>query len=81
MKNGTIYAERVRKAYAKLRQSVPTPRIPEPDDPLRCLGIAVLGVGCSDAEAGRAVDRALTTLVDRNEMRVSSSIMRAMSHL
>ncbi|MGB2984467.1 MAG: hypothetical protein WBE26_01180 [Phycisphaerae bacterium] len=74
MKNGTIYAERVIKAYAKLRQSVPTPRIPEPDNPLHRLGIAVLGVGCSDAEAGYAIDRALTTLVDWNEMRVSSSI-------
>ncbi len=73
MKNGTMYAARLKRVYARLRHSVPKPRIPEPDDPLRRLGIAVLGVGCSDEEAERAIDRALTAMADWNEMRVSSA--------
>lgn len=73
MKNGTIFAARLRKAYAKLRQSVPKPEIPEPDDPLQRLGIAILGVESSDEDAERAIDRAFTTIVDWNEMRVSNA--------
>lgn len=71
MKNGTLYARRLKKAYAKLRRSMTKLRIPEPDDPLRRLAIAILGVGASDEEARRAIDRASTTMVDWNEMRVS----------
>lgn len=74
MKNGTMYAARVKKVYTGLRQSVPKPEVPEPDDPLRRLVIAILGVGWSDEQAARAVDRALTTMADWNEMRVSSAI-------
>ena len=73
MKNGTIFAARVGKAYARLRQSVPRPEIPEPDDPLRRLGIAILGVESSDEDAELAIDRAFTTMVDWNEMRVSNA--------
>lgn len=71
MKNGTLYAGRVKKAYARLRHGHLKPEIPESDDPLRRLAIGILGVGCSDAEAQRAINRALTTLVDWNEIRVS----------
>jgi endonuclease III len=73
MKEGTRYASRLKKAYAKLRQSVPDPTIPEPGDPIRRLAIAVLGVECGDAEANRAIDRLLTTMVDWNEVRVSNA--------
>lgn len=73
MKNGTLYGAKVKKAYAKLRHALPSPRIPEPDNPLRRLAIAILGVRCGDAEAQRAINRALTTLVDWNEIRVSSA--------
>jgi endonuclease III len=73
MKNGTIFAARVSKAYAKLRHSVSRPEIPAPDDPLRRLGIAILGVESSDEDAERAIDRAFTTMVDWNEMRVSNA--------
>ena len=72
MKDGTRYASRLKKAYAKLRPSVPDPTIPEPGDPVRRLAIAVLGVECGDAEANRAIDRLFTTMVDWNEVRVSN---------
>ena len=73
MKDGTLYAPRLKKAYAKLRQSVAEPTIPRADDPIRRLAIAILGVECGDHEANRAVDRLLTVMVDWNEVRVSSA--------
>ncbi len=73
MKNGTMYAAKLKRTYARLRQSLPQPEIPEPDDPVRRLAIAILGVGCTDEEADRALDRAFPTMVDWNEMRVSSA--------
>ena len=80
MKDGTRYARRLKKAYAKLRQSVAEPKIPEVDDPMRRLAIAILGVECGDAEAARAIDRIFTAMVDWNEVRVSSvaQVYRAM---
>ncbi len=74
MKNGTVYAAKLKRAYARLRQSVPNRRVPEADDPVRCLAIAILAVHCSDEEADRAVDRALTAFVDWNDVRVSSAL-------
>ena len=74
MKDGTRYAGRMKKAYAKLRQSVAEPKIPEVDDPIRRLAIAILGMDCGDAEAARAIDRIFTTMVDWNEVRVSSAV-------
>ena len=73
MKNGTLYAGRLKRAYAKLHQSVPKTGIPEPTDPLRQLGVAILSVGCTEADGERAIDKALTTMVDWNEMRASSA--------
>ncbi len=73
MKNGTMYASKLQKVYTGLRGSTPVPEPPEPDDPLRRLAIAILGENCSDAEAERAVGRAIETMVDWNELRVSSA--------
>ena len=73
MKDGTAYGARLKKAFAKLRQSVGKPIIPEPDDPLRRLAVAILGVGSSDAEAVKATDRALANMVDWNEIRISTA--------
>ena len=80
MKDGTLYARRVKKAYAKLRQSVAEPKIPDINDPIRRLAIAILGVECGDAEADRAIERLFTSMVDWNEVRVSSvaQVYRAM---
>src|SRR3972149_4796893 len=72
MKDGTRYAGRMKKAYAKLCQSVAEPKILEADDPIRRLAIAILGVECGDAEADRAIERLFTSMVDWNEIRVSS---------
>ncbi len=73
MKNGTLYARKLKKTYVKLRQNAPRPMIPASDDPLRRLAVAILGVGCTDHKAQRALDRALTVMVDWNDMRVSSA--------
>jgi len=73
MKNGTVYATRLKKAYTRHLQSVEKPEIPDSDDPLRRLATAILGVGSSDVEAERALDRAFSTLTDWNELRVSSA--------
>jgi endonuclease III len=71
MKDGTLYASRLKKAYTKHRQSVPEPVIPESDDPIRRLAIGILGVECGDDVADRAIDRGFLTLIDWNELRVS----------
>lgn len=74
MKNGTFYAERLKKAYANAKRAGPRVVVPEPDDPIRRLAIAILGVECGDDVASRALDRAFTTLLDWNEVRVSSEV-------
>jgi len=71
MKNGTLYAGRLKKFFTKMRQSLPKPEIPEPDDPVRRLAVAILGAGCSDAEAARTLQKLLTIFVDWNDIRVS----------
>ena len=72
MKDGTRYASTFKRAYAKLRQSAATPAIPEPDDPVRRLAIAILGVECGDAAAAKGLERAFTVVLDWNELRVSN---------
>lgn len=85
MKNGTLYAGRLKKAYTRQRQAVQQagsassqPVIPETiqqagfaSDPFLCLATAVLAEESTEAEAKRAVDRILASMVDWNEVRVS----------
>ena len=73
MKDGTTYGGRLRKVFAALRQTAGKPQIPELDEPLRRLAVAILGVDTSDEEAAEATDRILTSVVDWNEIRVSSA--------
>ena len=73
MKNGTAYAARLKKAYARIRSEVPTPQIPETDDPLRRLAVGILGVGCSSAVAEQAVERLVSSTVGWNDVRVSNA--------
>ncbi|UCE60391.1 MAG: hypothetical protein JSU63_01315 [Phycisphaerales bacterium] len=82
MKNGTVYAAKIKKAYNAFRQTVPTPEIPQAYDPLRQLGVGIVGVGGDDADAQGAIDRLLSTMVDWNEVRISSAdeINRAMGN-
>lgn len=72
MKNGTLFASKLKKAYNKHKQSTGIPIIPDIDDPMRRLAIGVLGVDNREEDVERAVDRLLTSMVDWNEVRVST---------
>lgn len=74
MKNGTLYAGRLKKAYNKHKQSVPEPVIPENDDPMRRLAIGILGADHHNAEVERAVNRLRERMIDWNEVRVSTAV-------
>lgn len=74
MKNGTLYANKIKKAYTQFRASVSDPVIPEPDDPLKRLAISLLGEGVGDEAGAKALDRSLSIMVDWNEMRVSNAL-------
>ena len=71
MKDGTAYAARLSKVYARFRHTVRSPKIPEPGDPIHCLATAVLGVGCTEEEAEQAIEDAFSVMVDWNDVRVS----------
>jgi len=73
MKNGTLYGSRLKKAYAQLRAAGGKTEVPELDDPMRRLAIGILGVGWTERETQHAFDRAYNSMVDWNEMRVSSA--------
>ena len=72
MKSGTTYAARLKTVYARHRSAVPKPEVPEDMDVLRALSIGILGVTGSEEQAEHAVERLLATMVDWNEVRVSS---------
>lgn len=72
MKNGTLYGNRLKKAYAQARAATGKVEPRELDDPLRRMAIGILGVGWAEREAERAFERAHASMVDWNEMRVSS---------
>ena len=80
MKDGTLYAGKLKKAFSKQRQATPVGDIPEPDDPVRRLAIAILGEDSGEEEATAALDRLLAGMVDWNEIRVSTpdQVNRAM---
>lgn len=73
MKNGTVYAARLKKAYAKLHKSAPAPVIPERESALDSLCIAILGLTSGDARAERGVKKLLSVMVDWNEVRISNA--------
>lgn len=54
MKNGTVYAPRVKKAFASLRPGVNKEEAAVTDEPLDRLVLAALGSDCSDTERDRA---------------------------
>jgi endonuclease III len=76
MKQGTMYGRRLKAAYHRWAAGRvgAAAGATEPDDPLRRMAIAILGVGSSDEAAARALERALGSVVDWNEMRVSNAI-------
>lgn len=71
MKNGTMYAGRLKKAFAKVRHDADGVDLPESDDPLRRMAVGILGMDCGDEAADAAVDRILSVMADWNEVRVS----------
>ncbi|HEY3244767.1 MAG TPA: hypothetical protein VGM03_15610 [Phycisphaerae bacterium] len=73
MKNGTLYAKRLKEVYSKLRGSTPKPEPGVPTDPTEQLVVAVLGSGTSLAQGQRAYQRLLENMIDLNEIRVSSA--------
>jgi endonuclease III len=74
VKNGTLYAVRLKKFFSKLRQAGPKPEVPDVDDPIRRLAIAMLGIEGGEAEGFRLVDKLMTVFVDWNDVRVSRPI-------
>jgi hypothetical protein len=73
MKDGTAYASKLKKAYLKMRHAVHKPIIPEADDPLRRLATAILALGTTEDRGEAAVGKLLASMVDWNEIRVSSA--------
>lgn len=73
MKDGTKYASRLKAAYAKLRKEVGPVELGEMEEPLRQLGVAILGPAIAEQRARRAIDRAVGQMVDWNEIRVSTA--------
>lgn len=82
MKDGTRYAGRFKKAYAKLKQARTIPEIPEWPDPIERLATAILGVECGDGPASKAVKKLREVMVDWNEVRASypSEVHRAIGN-
>jgi len=73
MKEGTRYAERLRKVYAKLQKSPPDLNVVELRDPVRCLAVGILGTDFGEELGERQLNRAFSTMVDWNELRVSNA--------
>ena len=82
MKQGTLYAGRVKKAYAKISQQMPIPETPEPTDPLHQLAVATFAVASGEKQAAKAVAALLATMAGWNEVRVSrpSEISKAIGN-
>lgn len=72
MKDGTRYADRLKKAYAKVKHSIDEADIPELRDPIRCLALGILGSDNGPDRAERQLNKALGLVVDWNEIRVSN---------
>lgn len=73
MKQGTLYAGRIKQAFSRLKRAAAAPPPSGPDDPLRRLAIGVLGVRDGEATATKALNRLLDSFVDWNEIRVSTA--------
>jgi endonuclease III len=73
MKDGTAYASKLKKAYAKWRHALRKPVVPEPDEPLHRLATAILSRNTTEDRGQAAVNKLLSGMVDWNEIRVSSA--------
>ena len=71
MKNGTVYAKKIKQAYSKFRGSGPKDA-PEPRPPVEQMILGVLSQETSIVRAEKALVRILEDMVDFNELRVST---------
>lgn len=74
MKDGTMYASRLKTAYNKLRRRVGRVEYEDVEDPLRQLAVSIFHPCVSEDRANRALDRVLSRMVDWNEVRVSTPV-------
>lgn len=72
MKDGTRYADRLKKAYAKAKHTISGVEIPGPADPIRSLAAGILGTDAGHERAEKQLNKAMTLVVDWNEIRVSN---------
>jgi endonuclease III len=71
MKHGTAYAKRLKRFYGRIKKVECPPALAEPTDPLEQLVLSIVGLETSRAQARRALDKMLASMVDFNEIRVS----------
>lgn len=72
MKKGTLYAKRVKRRFGQLKQQCGKPDIPEPTSPVEQVILGILSSSASDSKALRAARALRETMVDLNEIRVST---------
>lgn len=72
MKNGTAYAKKLKQAYAKFRGKGEAPVESDGGDPVEQLILAVLSQETTMSRAHRAFKRINDTLVDLNDLRIST---------
>jgi endonuclease III len=72
MKNGTLYAKRVKTYYRRLRGSAPKEPPPGSTDPLEQLMLAQLSWDASTSAAQKACRNLSEKMIDLNEVRVST---------
>lgn len=74
MKNGTVYAKRVKRLFNQLKKSFDVPEMPEPTDPVEQIVLARLIAAAGETRAKRAFHQLVDVMVDINEIRVSTSM-------
>lgn len=72
MKNGTLYAKRIKKLFTRLKSLYGKPDLPEPTDPIQQLIIGLLAADVPESKAVRAARLLQETMVDVNDLRVST---------
>ncbi|NOS99068.1 MAG: hypothetical protein HOP29_00385, partial [Phycisphaerales bacterium] len=73
MKNGTHYAKCVKRAFAELKKRHGAVSHPEPSDPIQQMIVGVLSQDAPPGKVAAAVKALNETMVDFNEIRVSTT--------
>ncbi len=72
MKEGTKYSAKIKSAFGSVRKSVEINDDETLEDPLYTLAIAIFAQSSDEQTGRKAVDRLLASMVDWNEVRVST---------